>query len=71
VSDAGSVRTEVLMGTLVTVRVVRSGAAAAIERAFEWFRYIEERCTRFNTQSELMQLTSRSRHPRSGEHDSF
>jgi len=59
VSDAGSVRTEVLMGTLVTIRVVRSGAGAAIERALEWFRYIEERCTRFNAQSELMQLTSR------------
>ena len=45
------------MGTLVTIRVVPSGADAAMERAFEWFRYIEERCTRFDPQSELMQLT--------------
>ena len=58
-SGAGSVRTEVLMGTLVTIRVVRAGAEEAIERAFEWFRYIEERCTRFDPQSELMQLTKR------------
>jgi len=59
VSDAGSVRTEVLMGTLVTIRVVRPGASAALERAFEWFRYVEERCSRFDPQSELMQLTER------------
>jgi thiamine biosynthesis lipoprotein len=57
VSDAGSVRTEVLMGTIVTIRVVPSGADAAVERAFEWFRYIEARCTRFDPESELMQLT--------------
>jgi thiamine biosynthesis lipoprotein len=59
VSDAGSVRTEVLMGTIVTIRVVPSGADAAVERAFEWFRYIEARCTRFDPESELMQLTGR------------
>jgi thiamine biosynthesis lipoprotein len=57
VSDAGSVRTEVLMGTIVTIRVVPSGADAAVERAFEWFRYIEALCTRFDPDSELMQLT--------------
>jgi thiamine biosynthesis lipoprotein len=58
VSGNGSVRTEVLMGTIVTIRVVPSGADAAVARAFEWFRYIEARCTRFNPQSELMQLTT-------------
>jgi thiamine biosynthesis lipoprotein len=45
------------MGTLVTIQVVRSGAEAAMERAFGWFRRIEECCTRFDEQSELMQLT--------------
>ncbi len=48
------------MGTLVTIHVVRSGAEAAIERAFGWFHEIEERCTRFKPQSELMQLTAQA-----------
>jgi thiamine biosynthesis lipoprotein len=52
------------MGTLVTIQVVRSGADeaadAAIERAFGWFRQIEETCTRFNGASELMQLTTQT-----------
>ena len=50
------------MGTLVTIQVVhanrQAGADAAIERAFGWFQEIEERCTRFDPQSELMQLTA-------------
>jgi FAD:protein FMN transferase len=50
------------MGTLVTIHVVRAGseasADAAIDRAFGWFHEIEERCTRFNERSELMQLTA-------------
>lgn len=51
------------MGTIVTIQVVHSGGAArapidrAMERAFGWFYEIEERCSRFNRQSELMQLT--------------
>jgi hypothetical protein len=53
------VRTEVLMGTLVTIHVVRPGADDAIERAFGWFREIEARCSRFDEQSELVQLTTR------------
>ncbi|HYL39668.1 MAG TPA: FAD:protein FMN transferase [Bryobacteraceae bacterium] len=52
-------RSQVVMDTLVTMHVARSGADAAIERAFGWFYEIEERCTRFDRQSELMQLTSR------------
>ncbi len=49
------------MGTVVTIQVVRpnSDADAAITRAFGWFHAIEERCTRFNEKSELMQLTVR------------
>src|SRR5580704_6755203 len=53
----GTIRTEPVMGTLVTVHVVRPGAEAAIESAFGWFREIEYRCTRFHEQSELMQLS--------------
>jgi thiamine biosynthesis lipoprotein len=50
------------MGTLVTIDVVRAGAAAdaAIDRALGWFREIEARCTRFDEQSELMQVTART-----------
>ena len=47
------------MGTLVTIQVPSANTEAAIERAFGWFHYIEDRCTRFNPQSELMQLTTR------------
>ena len=53
------IRTEVAMGTVVTIRVLRSGceAAAALDRAFGWFHEIEQRCSRFNPGSELRQLT--------------
>lgn len=44
------------MGTVVTIQVVQSGSGEAIARAFGWFHEIERRCTRFNEQSELMQL---------------
>jgi len=59
------VRTEVVMGTLVTIEVVASAASVdvAIERAFGWFFEIEERCTRFNPDSELMQLTAHAGEP--------
>ena len=53
------VRTEVAMGTLVTIHVVQSGtgADAATQRAFAWFHQIEACCTRFRADSELMQLS--------------
>jgi thiamine biosynthesis lipoprotein len=53
------VRTEVAMGTLITIHVVRFGAGvdAAMERAFAWFHQIEACCTRFRADSELMQLS--------------
>jgi thiamine biosynthesis lipoprotein len=54
------VRTEVLMGTLVTIDVIAPGSDDAIERAFGWFREIEAHCTRFDPQSELMRLTARA-----------
>jgi thiamine biosynthesis lipoprotein len=56
----GTIRTEAVMGTLVTIHIVPAGAEAAMERAFEWFHEIEARCTRFQEESELRQL---SRHP--------
>jgi FAD:protein FMN transferase len=54
------------MGTVVTIQVVGHGATesereerrAAVERAIGWFDQINERCTRFDPQSELSQLTA-------------
>ncbi len=53
----GTIRTEAVMGTLVTIHVVRPSAEAEIERAFGWFHEIEAHCTRFHEESELMQLS--------------
>ena len=57
------IRSVPLMGTIVTIHVVGPGnddlAADAIDRAFEWFERVEAYCTRFDAQSELMQLTTR------------
>jgi thiamine biosynthesis lipoprotein len=49
------------MGTIVTIQIVRDerGAAAAIDRAFGWFRDIEARCTKFREDSELRRLCAR------------
>ena len=64
------IRTDIAMGTLVTMQIVRSPAEAssyasndvspdaAFDRAFGWFHEIEARCTRFSEGSELMQLTA-------------
>ena len=55
-------RIEAVMGTLVTIHVVRDDSAVveeAMDRAFGWFHEIEERCTRFSESSELMQLSTR------------
>jgi thiamine biosynthesis lipoprotein len=53
------------MGTIVTIEVVHDAAEqrsshleAAVTRAFAWFQQIEERCTRFDQQSELAQLSA-------------
>jgi len=58
VNTAASVRTEVLMGTLVTIDVRDRRAGEAVERAFEWFRQIESICTRFDEGSELCRLSA-------------
>jgi len=54
------VRTDVAMGTLVTIDAPHPGdeAEAALDRAFRWFQEVESRCTRFDAGSELMQLTA-------------
>jgi thiamine biosynthesis lipoprotein len=55
-------RTAVCMDTLVTFQVVRPPAAAAcaerVERAFGWFREVEQRCSRFDPTSELRGLST-------------
>jgi thiamine biosynthesis lipoprotein len=59
---AGTItRSEILLGTVVTISIVgpegTNGATSAIERAFQWFRDVEARCSRFDSDSELMTLT--------------
>jgi thiamine biosynthesis lipoprotein len=66
VSDDCYLRSVALMGTVVTIQVVGRLAdpqqtihrEETVERAFGWFRWIEECCTRFDAQSELMRLTA-------------
>jgi thiamine biosynthesis lipoprotein len=65
VSDAAYIHTAQLMGTAVQIEVVghdadddqRADRRRAVERAIEWFRHVEETCTRFDPASELMQLS--------------
>ena len=60
------IRTVALMGTFVTIHVgghegdprQTRKREEAVERAFEWFCRVEECCTRFEAQSELMQLAT-------------
>lgn len=56
-------RSEILLGTVITISVVgaaddadAASATNAIERALQWFREVEARCSRFDRDSELMQL---------------
>ena len=58
-------RTVMLMGTVVTIHVVGHGTGRqaidrreSVERALGWFHEVEACCTRFDVQSEAMQLTS-------------
>lgn len=63
-SNNGVRRSLALMGTVVTVHVAGHEGDAretaqreqAVERAFEWFARVEECCTRFEADSEVMQL---------------
>jgi len=45
------------MGTTVTVETPGAEQDEAIDRAFEWFRTVEQACTRFDPRSELCRLT--------------
>ena len=49
----------VVMDTEVSIRVVGRDDPDAVERAFEWFRRIEQTCSRFDANSELRRLSSR------------
>ncbi len=61
-------RSVALMGTVVTIQVTSRGVdqektfelEETVERAFAWFRRIEECCTRFEEQSEVMQLAAQT-----------
>ena len=53
------IRTEPVMGTLVTIHVVGECDPSALDRAFGWFYEIEARCTRFDPGSELLRLCAR------------
>jgi thiamine biosynthesis lipoprotein len=59
VNGSTASRSEVHLGTIVTISVAgQPGAKEAVDRAFEWFRDVEARCTRFDPASELMQLSA-------------
>lgn len=66
VSDDVYCRSVPLMGTIVTIQVVghagdvpqKNSREHTVERSFEWFRQVEQRCTRFEPKSEVMQLAS-------------
>jgi len=52
------------MGTIATIEVVGCDSAeTAVDTAFEWFRRIEACCSRFDTASELSQLSSKIGNP--------
>ena len=63
------IRTVAVMGTIVTMELVerdgdvgtldRGDPTRALDRAFGWFRGVEECCSRFDPNSELMKLSSR------------
>ena len=50
-------RSEPLMGTIVTIATV-GDAAESVSRAFDWFREVEARCSRFDPASELCRLSA-------------
>jgi FAD:protein FMN transferase len=67
VSENCYIRSTAQMGTVVTIRVVPQGkdpkktirCEETVELAFEWFRRIEQCCTRFEERSEVMQLAAK------------
>jgi thiamine biosynthesis lipoprotein len=63
------VHTFAVMGTVVSFRVIGTGARsepdawAAIERAEAWFQNVERACSRFEPESELSRLCATQRRP--------
>jgi FAD:protein FMN transferase len=66
-TDEATRRTVPLMGTFVSIQVLGPASpqadqpaaiASAIDRAFEWFHRVEKCCSRFEPESEAMQLAS-------------
>lgn len=55
-------RSEPLMGTIVTIATV-ADASASVARAFDWFREVEARCSRFDETSELSMLSTKVGEP--------
>src|SRR5205085_3946030 len=57
---AGFTRTTVAMDTLVTVQVEGAGPTEgpeqSVARALHWFTVVEQACSRFDPESELMRL---------------
>ncbi len=52
-------RSEVHLGTIVTISVRdQPEALESVDRAFQWFRDVEARCSRFDPASELMRLSA-------------
>jgi thiamine biosynthesis lipoprotein len=60
---SSNARTAVVMDTQVSIRTVGHDDPAAVERAFEWFRRIEQVCSRFDANSEVRQLATRVNEP--------
>jgi FAD:protein FMN transferase len=54
------IRSEALMGTVVTIHV--DAPREAVDRAFEWFRQVEACCSRFDPGSELRRLGAGTPH---------
>jgi FAD:protein FMN transferase len=63
------IRSVAVMGTIATIEIVerrgphghtadKGDSGAALDRAFAWLHRVEECCSRFDPQSELMQLSS-------------
>lgn len=59
----GTIRTEAVMGTLVTIQTAAAHAEEIVERAFGWFVEVEARCSRFSESSELRELCRQSNVP--------
>lgn len=56
---SSNIHTVVVMDTLVSIRTVGHDDPGAVERAFDWFRRIEQACSRFDATSEVRRLASR------------